>query len=321
MNKLLRLASMMLFFLPVVIGSAAAETYPSRPISLIIQFSPGTTTDLVGRRLAELLSKELGVQVVPVNRAGGSGVIGVSEMANSKPDGYTIGMVNMPTLAVIPHLQKVSYDPLAAFHHVGVIGPYEYGVYVSAKSPWKTWEDFIAHAKANPEGITYATPGPGTTNHLIMARIAEDLGIKWVHIPFKGDGEIIPNVLGGHVSAGVGSPAAIVPQVKSGKLRLLLSTSKDRWRDLPDVPTVQEKGFKYFQASFLSLAIPAKTPKPIADRIDAAVRKILTDPATIADFRNQLSTIVAYQDGNTYAAFVRDQNVFYGTFLKTIKLK
>lgn len=300
---------------------ANAQTYPDRPITLIVQFAPGTTTDIVGRRFGELLSKELGVPVVTLNRAGAGGTVGVGALAQATPDGYTIGLVNLPALVIIPHVQKVAYDPLSAFHHVGVIGPYEYGVYVSADSPWRTWEELVAYAKDKPGAITYATPGKGTTNHLIMTRIGKDLGLDWVHAPYKGDGEIIPNVLGGHVQVAVGSPGAVVPQVKGGKLRLLLVTSRDRWRDLPDVPTMQEKGFKYFQASFLSLAIPAKTPEPIQARLDAASRKVLTDPAVVAEMRDRLSTTVVYQPGSTYAAFVRDQFDSYRDLVKGMQLE
>jgi tripartite-type tricarboxylate transporter receptor subunit TctC len=301
-------------------GPAFAQSYPDRPVSLIIQFAPGTTTDLVGRRFGELLGKELGTTVIALNRAGAAGAVGVGELARAKPDGYTIGFVNMPAISILPHIQKLAYDPLNDFHHIGVVGPYEYGIYVSAQSPWQTWEDLVAHAKANPGKVSYATPGAGTTNHLIMARMGPDLGIDWVHVPFKGDGEIIPNVLGGHVSLGVGSPGAVVPQVKNGKLRLLLVTSRDRWRDLPAVPTIQEKGIKYFQASFLSLAAPAKIPDAVKARLDSTVRKILTDPAVIAEMRERLSTNIVYESGATYAGFVREQHEYYRDFLKTLKL-
>ena len=301
-------------------GFAFAQSYPDKPVSLIIQFAPGTTTDLIGRRFGELLAKELGTTVVALNRAGAGGAVGVGELARAAPDGYTIGLVNMPAIAILPHLQKLAYDPLADFHHIAVLGPYEYGIYVAAQVPWQTWEDVAAHAKANPGRVSYGTPGAGTTNHLMMARLGRDLGIDWVHVPFKGDSEIIPNLLGGHLTLGVGSPGAIVPQVKSGKLRLLLVTSRDRWRDLPAVPTIQEKGVKYFQASFLSLAAPAKVPEAVKLRLDAAARKVLTDPAVVAEMREKLSTNVVYESGAAYAGFVREQYEFYRDFLKTLKL-
>lgn len=320
MPSILRSVLLVLTSAFVLLRPAVAQSYPDRPINLIVQFAPGTTTDIVGRRFAELLSKELGTPVAAINRPGASGTIGVGALVQAAPDGYTIGMVNLPALTILPHLQKVPYDPLTDLHHLGVIGPYEYGVYVAADAPWKTWEELVAQARAKPDSITYATPGNGTTNHLVMVRLGQDLGVQWTHAPFKGDGEIIPAVLGGHVQVAVGSPGAIVPQVKGGKLRLLVVTSRDRWRDLPDVPTLQDKGFRYFQASFLSLAVPARTPDSVKARLEAATAKILRDPATIAEFRDRLSTHVAYQTGPAFAAFVREQHAFDRDFLKTVKL-
>lgn len=301
-------------------ASAGAQTFPTRPLTLIVQFGPGSTTDLAARRFAELLSARLGQPVVAVNRAGGGGVIGIGEMARAAPDGHTIGLINMPALTTIPHLQQVPYDPMTAFHHIGVIGPYEYGIYVAANAPWRAWEDLVAFGRANPGQLTYGTPGAGTTNHLVMERMGRDLGIEWVHAPFRGDGELIPNVIGGHVQLGNGSPGAIVPQVTGGALRLLLVTSRDRWHALPEIPTMQDKGFGYFQSSFLSLAAPAAIPDAAKQRLDAATRDILTDPVVIADMRDRLSVTVKYEDGPTYAAFLREQFAFYRDFLPGLRL-
>jgi tripartite-type tricarboxylate transporter receptor subunit TctC len=301
-------------------AAAAAQGFPSRPITLVVQFGPGSTTDIAARRLGELLAARLGQPIVAVNRAGAGGTIGIAEMARAAPDGHTIGLVNMPALAVIPHLQAVPYDPLAAFHHIAVVGPYEYGIYVAANAPWRSWEDLVTHARANPGQVAYGTPGIGTTNHLAMERMGRDLGITWTHVPFRGDGELIPNVVAGHVAIGNGSPGAIVPQVQGGALRLLLVTSRSRWHALPEVPTMLERGFTYFQSSFLSIAAPAAIPQLAKDRLDAAARAVLTDPGVVAEFRDRLAVSVAYEDGPTYAAFIREQYAFFRDFLPTLRL-
>jgi tripartite-type tricarboxylate transporter receptor subunit TctC len=301
-------------------GLAAAQPFPSRPITLIVQFGPGSTTDIAARRLAELLAPRLGQPIVAVNRAGAGGTIGIAEMARATPDGHTVGLVNMPALAVIPHLQAVPFDPLTAFHHIGVVGPYEYGIYCAANAPWRSWQDLVAYARANPGRITYGTPGIGTTNHLVMERMARDLGIQWTHAPFRGDGELVPNVIAGHVQIGNGSPGAIVPQVQGGALRLLLVTSRDPWHALPEVPVMLRSGFTYFQSSFLSVAAPAAIPDAAKNRLDAALRAVLTDPAVIEEFRTRLAVTVAYEDGPTYAAFLRAQHAFYRDFLPTLRL-
>lgn len=301
-------------------GAALAQGFPTRPLTLIIQFGPGSTTDIAARRFAELLGAQLGQTVVAVNRAGGGGVVGIGEMARATPDGHTIGLINMPALTTIPHLQQVPYDPMSAFHHIGVIGPYEFGIYVAANAPWRSWEELVAFARANPGRMAYGTPGAGTTNHIAMERIGRDLGIEWTHAPFRGDGELMPNVIAGHVQIGNGSPGAVVPQVNGGALRLLLVTSRDRWHALPQVPTMREKGFTYFQSSFLSLAAPAAIPDAAKARLDAAARAILTDSAVIAEFRDRLSVTVAYEDGPSYAAVLREQFVFFRDFLPTLRL-
>jgi tripartite-type tricarboxylate transporter receptor subunit TctC len=299
---------------------ASAQGFPSRPITLIVQFGPGSTTDIAARRLAELLAPQLGQPIVVVNRAGAGGVIGIGEMARATPDGHTIGLINMPALAIIPHMQAVPYDPLNAFHHIAVVGPYEFGIYVGANAPWRSWEELVAFGRANPGRLSYGTPGAGTTNHLAMERIGRDLGIEWTHAPFRGDGELIPNVIAGHVQIGNGSPGAVVPPVQAGTLRLLLVTSRNRWHGLPDVPTMLERGFDHFQSSFLSIAAPAAIPDAAKRRLDAAARAVLTDPAVIAEFRDRLAVTVAYEDGPTYAAFIREQHTFFRTFLPTLRL-
>ena len=152
-------------------GAALAQSWPERPIQMIVQFPPGTTTDTVARDIAKRLGDALKQSVVVVNKAGDSGAIGVDAISKAKPDGYTIGTVNLPTLTIIPHLQKVPYEPLSAFTHLAVVGPYDYGVFVAASSPWKTFSELVDYGRANPGKLTYGTLGPGTTNQLAMEKI------------------------------------------------------------------------------------------------------------------------------------------------------
>jgi len=302
-------------------GPAGAQGFPTRPLNFIVQFGPGSSTDLVVRRMGEFLSDKLGQTVVITNKTGAGGTIGVGDIARAAPDGYTVGSVNMPTLAIIPHLQRVPYDPLTAFHHVAVVQPYEYGLYCSAAAPWQNWEDFVAYAHANPGKLTYGSPGVGTTNHLMTERIARDLGITWTHAPFRGgDTEIFSNILGGHIQFANGSRPAAEPQVKDGRMRLLIVTSHDRWEGVPNVPTIEEKGFSYFQASFFSIAAPAGIPQEAKTKLDAAFREILTDSGFIREAAERLSTKVVYQDGESYARQIREMHAFYATFLPQLGL-
>jgi tripartite-type tricarboxylate transporter receptor subunit TctC len=254
--------------------------------------------------------------MIVVNKAGGGGTVGVAEMLRSQPDGYTIGCVNMPVLAIMPHMQEVPYDPLKDMAHICVVQPYEYGLYVRADAPWNNIKDLVEDMKKRPGEIIFSSPGVGTTNHLIMARIAKQENFKLKHVPYKGDGELIPAMLGGHVHAAIGSPSAVVPQVKAGKLKLLVVTSKDRWSYLPEVPTMLESGYKYYQSSFLTLGAPAKTPEPIRNKLEEAFRKALQDPAIKAEAEKNLFAKLAYSPGKDYATLIEEQYVFYKTFLK-----
>ena len=300
---------------------AAADEYPSRPITLIVQFSAGTTTDIIARRIGEEVGKSLGQPIVCVNKPGGGGTIGVAEMIRSKPDGYTIGCVNMPSLAIIPHMQPIPYDPLKDVSHICVVQPYEYALYVKADAPWNTLKEFVEYAQKNPGKVIYGSLGVGTTNHLILARLAQEHKLVMKHVPYKGDGEIIPAMLGGHVHVASGSPAAVVPQVKAGKMKLLVVTNKDRWSYLPEVPTLVENGYKFYQSSFFSLGAPAATPEPIRKKLEESFRKVLQDPAIGKEFQEKLFAKLGYQSGAEYAKFITEQHAFYKDFLKQQEIK
>jgi len=308
------------FIITLLMGASVinAIDYPTRPITLIVQFPAGGVTDIVVRRLAEEVSKQWGQPFVPINKPGGGGTIGVAEVARSKPDGYTIGSINMPTLSIIPHMQTLPYDPLKDISHICVISPYEYGLYVKGDAPWNSLEEFIDYARKNPGKVTYGSPGPGTTNHLIMERIAKDLNLDWRHVPYKGDPENIPAVLGGIIPCAVASPNTIMPHIRAGKLKLLVVTSKDRWAYFPGVPTLLEKGYKYFQASYLSLGAPAGTPEPIRLKLEDAFKKAVQDPTLRKDFQEKIFAKLEYIGGEEYKKFIAEQYVFYKDFLKTI---
>jgi tripartite-type tricarboxylate transporter receptor subunit TctC len=303
----------LLWFSPVM----AAE-YPSKPITLIVNFAPGTSTDVIARMLAEEISKELKQPVVCVNKAGGGGASGVAEMLRADADGYTIGCINMPALAVLPQMQNVPYDPLKDVTHICAIMAYEYAIYVRADSPFKTFEELLDAAKAAPGKVTVGHPGVGTTSHIIMERIGKEKGLTFKHVPYKGDGELMPAIMGGHVDTGVGSPAAVGPQVKAGTLRLLLVTSKERWANFPEVPTILDKGYKFYQSSFLSIGAPAGIPDASRKKLEEAFRKVLNNPTIKADAESKLSTRLGYISGADYAKYIKEEYGFYTSFLKEL---
>jgi tripartite-type tricarboxylate transporter receptor subunit TctC len=285
--------------------SAAAE-WPDRPLQLIVQFPPGTTTDAVARDLATHMSDALGQPVVIANKPGAGGIIGVTALARSKPDGYTFGTVNYPVLTIIPHQQPVGYDPVNDFTHLGVIGPYEYGIFVRSDAPWKTFEELVEYGSKNPGKLTFGTLGAGTTNQLTMSRLGDDLGMKWSYVPYKGDNESVTALLGGQIDVINASATATLPHVKADKIRMLVSTSNNRWAALPDTPTLRQTGkVNYAQESYFSLAAPAGIPDVAKEKLTSTLQKILSDPNVIRSLQERYGQPVQFQDGNSYAKTIK----------------
>jgi tripartite-type tricarboxylate transporter receptor subunit TctC len=296
--------------------TVGAEEYPDRPITMIIQFSAGSTTDILHRKLADEASKILGQTIVCVNKAGGGGTIGIGEVVRSKPDGYTIGVANLPALAIMPNMQSVPYDPLKDINHICGTSPYEYGLYVNPDSSWKTFPEFINYFKAHPGELIYGSTGVGTSNHLIMLRIAKENGIKMKHVVYKGDSELVAAILGGHIHAAVSGPAHLVPQAKANQVRILIVTSKDRWPYMPELSTLMESGYKFYQFSHMSLIAPPKTPEPIRAKLENVFRQVLNNSELKKEFSEKYFLATNYVPGAEYAKMIGEQYDFFKVFLK-----
>src|SRR5215207_647421 len=185
----------------VLAGAAHAQPFPSRPVTLIVPWPAGGTTDIGMRALATATEKHLGQPIVIENRPGAGGTLGPGQMANSaRPDGYTLAQIPI-TVFRLPYMQKTAFDPTKDFTYIIGLTGYTFGVVVKSDARWKTFQDFLADAKANPGKINYGTPGAGTSLHITMEQIAKQRGIKWVHIPFKGSAETTNALLGGHIDA------------------------------------------------------------------------------------------------------------------------
>ena len=265
-----------LFFLWLI--PAGASDFPSKPITFICPWPAGGATDVSMRVLSEVAGKYLGQQVIVDNKPGASGTVGVAAMAaTAKPDGYTIGQISVTVLR-FPHMLKVSYDPLKDFTYIIQISGWTFGVVVKSDSPWKTWNDFISYAKANPGKVTYATPGAGSTCHLVMEKIAQKEGIKWIQVPMKGGGESTPAVLGGHVTATADS-SGWAPQVDAGLLRVLVTWGNQRTKRWPEVPTLKELGYGIVANSPWGIAGPKGMDPKAVKVLHDAFKKAMDDPA------------------------------------------
>jgi len=256
--------------------NAWSQGYPERPITLIVPYSAGGGTDIAMRNLADVLGKQLGTRVIVENKTGAGGTIGPASLANARPDGYTISQMPITVLRY-PHMQKVTWDVFKDFSWIVGVTGYTFGVVVRADSPWKTWKEFIAYAKANPEKVTYGTPGLGTSLHMTMEELGLKEGIKWTHVPFKGNADTTAALMGGHITA-VADSSGWGEYVQSGRFRLLVTWGAERTKRWPDVPTLKELGYNIVSNSPYGLAGPKGMDPKHVKILHDAVKKAIEDP-------------------------------------------
>ena len=269
-----------LLALGLIATAAHAQTYPEKPIRMVIPFPPGGGTDILGRLMAQKLTESNKWTIVPDNKAGAGGTLGITEAAKGKPDGYDMVMGQKDNLVVGPWMYKsLPWNPVKDFTAVAHVAWSPVIIATSANSKYKTLADVVAAAKAAPDTITYGSPGNGTTIHLAGDQFEKAAGIKMRHIPYKGSNPALMDALAGNVDLLVSSVPSAMAQVKAGKLRPLAVTSAKRSTSLPDVPTVAESGFKGFDMStWYGLMMPAGTPAPVVNQMNDAVNKLLATP-------------------------------------------
>ena len=262
--------------------AAMAQDYPNKPITYIVPFTPGGTTDVIGRTIAQGLSSALKQPVVVDNKPGQAGGIGASQVAKAKPDGYTLLGGTISTHAINAGLYKdLSYDPVKDFEPVTLVGFIPNALYVDASLPIKNVQELVAFLKANDKKRTFASSGSGTSTHLAGELFADIIGVKLEHIPYKGTPQAMQDVAGGNVTFIFDQLTAGLPLVKAGKLRLLAVTTAKRSPLSPDTPTMAEAGIKDFEmSSWQAVYAPKGTPKPIVDKLNGEIVKILKAPDT-----------------------------------------
>ncbi len=275
MNRV-RLATLFLIASFIFVGSETlADTFPSKPINLWVGWGGGSGTDISQRAIANIASKALKQPIVVSNVTGGGGTLVLGRLRAEKPDGYTIANTSSATLGRIPHLQPVPYnaqDPLKDFIPIMSYSYYLYGLAVKSDSPWKTFDEFIAYAKANPGKIRYSTSGVGTGQHLAMEFLAMKEKIKWTHVPFSTSPQAVAAVMGGHVEATSQTPEW-KEQVDAGNMRLLICWNDKRMPFYPNIPTLKEKGYDFSVQAIILLYAPANTPKEVIATLSKAFRQ------------------------------------------------
>lgn len=267
---------------------AHAQAYPTKPIRLVVPFSPGGVSDTSARVVAEKLGQQLGQQVVVDNKPGASGNIGTQQIAQAEPDGYNIVLGYDGTLVINPHLQRVPFDTVKDFAPIGKIGDAVLIIVVNPKLPVRNFAELVAYAKALPGGLSYGSAGTGSTPHLAGELLKQRTGIPLTHIPYKGGGQAMGDVVGGTLPMLYTAVAGALPFVKTQQLRAIAVSSAARVPSMPDVPTLIESGVKDFVFdSWVGLMAPARTPRPVIDRLNQALLAVLRAP----DTRDRLQTL------------------------------
>jgi tripartite-type tricarboxylate transporter receptor subunit TctC len=276
--KNLRLAATLILFCAT--GLACAQTYPAKPIHLIVPFPPGGGNDTVARAIAQQASPALGQPIVVDNRPGAGGIIGADAAARAAPDGYTLFLGGVATHAVNPHLHaKLSYDPVKDFAPITLVASAPSVLVVHPSVPARTIAEFATYARANPGKLNYASNGNGSSSHIAAVLYETNAGVKMTHVPYKGVGPALTDLMSGRIELMFNSIVAILPHIQAGKLRALAVTSKTRSSLLPDVPSIAEVGWPEYEAgSWYGILAPAGTPPAIIDRLHREIVKALKDP-------------------------------------------
>ncbi len=283
----------------------AQEAFPNRPITIVVPFPPGGVADLTARPVAAAMEKILKNPVIVVNKTGAAGAVGMSFVANSKPDGYNLLMA-LSSISIIPEADKL-FDRQPAYTidqlvPLALISADPTILVVGANSPWKSVKDFVADAKKRPGEISYSSSGVYGTLHMAIEMFSHAAGIKLKHVPYGGGGPALTAVLGGHQDALASGPAVVIPQIKAGKLRPLAGWGAKRVASLPDVPTFKELGYDIEFYIWAGMFAPKGTPEPVMKKVRDTLRQVVQE-AEFKDAMTKLETPIVYMDAPEFQKF------------------
>jgi tripartite-type tricarboxylate transporter receptor subunit TctC len=265
-----------------------AQTFPSKPVTMVVGFEPGGGTDTVARVVAKFMSDNVGQQVLVENRAGAGGNIAVDHTIKSAPDGYTIVLANVGALTVNPHLMRLGYDPLRDLAPISMAVVFPNIIVTHPKANARTLAEFVQRAKEKPNTVTYGSSGVGGAGHLAGELLEQVAQIKLVHVPYKGGGPAMRGLVGGEIDSYISTPVAALPHVTSGRVFAIASTGAKRSSALPNVPTIAESGYPGYEAvNWYAYLAPAKTPRPIIEQLNREIGKVLRAPAAAALLEKQ----------------------------------
>ena len=306
----------------LLVGAVHAQDFPSKPIRMVVGFPPGGGTDVVARILAPRYSELLGQSVVIENRPGATGTMAAGQVAKAAPDGYTIMMGHVSVNAIAPALfSNLQYDVIKDFAPIGIAAAVPHFVTVHPSMPAKSLKELIAHLKAKPD-LTFPSAGNGSMPHLAGEMFRALAGVKLVHVPYKGTGQSMQDLLGGQHLVAFDTMPASAPHVRSGKLRALASSSATRLPAFPDVPTAEEAGLAGYQViTWYGVFAPAGTPPAIVGRLHADLVKAMQTPDTKSKLEGIGADGTVSRSPEDFAALVRNDTARYAKIVKDIGLK
>jgi tripartite-type tricarboxylate transporter receptor subunit TctC len=309
------------FFLMVPMFSHADTNYPNHSVRLVIPFATGGSNDIVGRFIADQLSKRLGEPFVVDNRGGAGGTMGTDLVSKSKPDGYTLLLISTPHTANASLYKKLSYHPLKDFAPIARIGTAPQVISVYPGLPVKTLPELIAYAKARPGQVNFVSSGVGSSQHLVTEMFASQADLQLVHVPYKGAGAALADVAAGHAQISVGTILQGLSLIKGDRLRPLAVSGNKRQAVLPDVPTASEVGLKGYDAdNWWGILAPIGTPPEVIQKLSSTLAEILAKPETIKKLAEESAT-VAYLGPEDFSKFMEAESQKWAQLIKKLKLQ
>ncbi len=307
------------FLLPSALR--AEGTWPSGPVTFIVGYAAGGGADINARELAQIMSPMIGQQVVVDNKGGAAGSLGVRVVASARLDGQTLFYAVGTNVIINPHIQKGMIDTMSALAPICQTTAYQYVLAVNPKVPANSAAELVALAKKDPEKLTFSSSGVGGNNHLAGALFAEAAGIKLTHVPYKGTGPALADVISGQITMNFSSLPPAVSQIKAGNLKALAVTGDKRLKSLPDVPTLKEQGIDVVVNSWHGLFAPAKTPDAILDKIERDAKAAMKDPKWEAALAKDGLELPPERTRAGFAKFVRGEHDFWGKKLKELHVE